>query len=80
MAITDKNIIFAGKRVWLMLIVGGIIVFLLAVFFVGILPMKEGSKNREQTLEDAKSPWYWVFVIGGSALCALAFIGNCAGA
>ena len=63
-----------------MLIIGGIIVFLLAVYFIGILPMKEGSKNRAQTLEDAKSPWYWVFVIGGSVLCALAFIGNCAGA
>ena len=63
-----------------MLIVGGIIVFLLTVFIIGILPMKEGSKDREQTIKDAKSPWYWVFVIVGSALCALAFIGNCAGA
>lgn len=62
-----------------MLIVGGIIVFLLGVFFIGILPMKEGSRDREQTLKDAKSPWYWVFVLGGSAFCAFTFMGNCAG-
>ena len=62
-----------------MLIVGGIIVFLLGVYFIGILPMKEGSRYREQTLKDAKKPWYWVLVLGSSAFCAFMFMGNCAG-